>query len=81
MQGKSLQQIHQDNYLRAVERQRNESMTREAQKDAIVALLQDQAEAMRKVLEQKESDIEDLKKTIETLQQGSVRDGETTEAA
>lgn len=37
-----LSRMHAENVLRAVERQRNEALSREAQKDAVIGLLQAQ---------------------------------------
>lgn len=56
----ALQQQHNESVLRGVERQRNEALTREAQKDAVIALLQAQSGALMEKLKAAETRIAEL---------------------
>lgn len=55
-----IQQQHNDNVLRAIERQRNDALTREAQKDAVVALLQAQHASLMERLKAAETRVSEL---------------------
>ena len=55
-----LQQKHNDNVMRAIERQRNDALTREAQKDALIALLRAQGANLTDRLNAAETRIAEL---------------------
>lgn len=52
--------MHKDALLKVVERQRNEAISREAQKDAVIALLQSHAAATQALMQQKDVQIAEL---------------------
>lgn len=51
---------HNENVLRAIERQRNDALTREAQKDALIALLQAQGASLMEKVKAAETRIAEL---------------------
>lgn len=63
----SIERKHADNLLRALERQRNEALSKEAQQSALVALLQEQLQAMQANTEAKDAEIAALRQKVAEL--------------
>lgn len=61
---------HLNALLRAVERQRNDVITREAQKDALVSMLQEQAKSFKAAVDQLQEENATLKATVDALRAG-----------
>lgn len=59
--------LHKDAVIRAIERQRNDALSREAQKDAVIALLQSHAAQMATQVKEKDVKIESLSAKVEAL--------------
>lgn len=55
-----IQQQHAEKVVQAIERQRNDALTREAQKDAILALLQAQATSLMAQVKEANAKVEEL---------------------
>ncbi len=73
MSANALHQQHSDNVLRAVERQRNDALTREAQKDALIALLQGQGASLMEKLKAAETRIAELETRIAEMETAAQR--------
>ncbi len=62
-------QRHTEAIITAIERQRNEALSREVQKDALVTLLQDQLRQMRTTLTQRDAEVAHRDGVIDELKQ------------
>lgn len=58
---------HLNALIKAVERQRNDVLTREAQKDALVSILQEQSRSFKAAMDQLQEENATLKAAVEGL--------------
>jgi Tfp pilus assembly protein PilN len=68
MQATTVDRRHSDAMLKALERQRNDALTREVQKDAVNVLLQDQVQALKTAMDAMEATLKERDQRIAQLE-------------